>query len=240
MKLIQLNMEGDRHLERVIPFLNKENADVWCLQEIEHLTFERIKTDFGLQGVFAEEIKEKMPDGAIRSFGIAILTSLPILKSAVDYYQKHSDEFLDRKKPSFFERLHHPLISVECEERGKRYTVTTTHFPKSEIGSEVSEHQKRVFKSFSKLLDLFQDIILTGDTNCPRGTELFDALAVRYKDNIPLDVETTLDNTLHRHAPLMYVIDAVFTSKEYNVRTIRLQDKVSDHIAVIAEIERVS
>ncbi|MEA2056412.1 MAG: hypothetical protein U9O78_01685, partial [Patescibacteria group bacterium] len=37
MKLISVNIEGDKHLDKVLPFLKKEQANVICLQEIyEH------------------------------------------------------------------------------------------------------------------------------------------------------------------------------------------------------------
>ena len=34
MKLISLNIEGSKHLERIIPFITKESPDVLCLQEV--------------------------------------------------------------------------------------------------------------------------------------------------------------------------------------------------------------
>jgi exonuclease III len=32
MKLININIEGDKHFDTVIPFLEKEKPDVLCLQ----------------------------------------------------------------------------------------------------------------------------------------------------------------------------------------------------------------
>jgi hypothetical protein len=67
------------------------------------------------------------------------------------------------------------------------------------------------------ILKTKKDFILTGDTNCPRGTELFDSLAKDYKDNIPQDAVTTIDKELHRVGFLPYVIDCMFTTPEYKV-----------------------
>ena len=37
IKLITLNIEGDKHFNSVLPFLQEQNADVVCLQEVFEL-----------------------------------------------------------------------------------------------------------------------------------------------------------------------------------------------------------
>lgn len=231
-------MEGDKHLDLIVPFLKKENADVLSLEEMSEKTFQSLKKEFGMEGFFAP-LFAKSSSGKFPPVGTAIMTRFAILEGKSEYYQKSDKGEINDNDPFFFEQLDHALISATISFEGKEYKIAATHFPKNMPGSEISPYQRKVFKSLLELLDRFSDIILCGDTNCPRGTELFDTLARRYKDNIPQSAVTTLDPTIHNAGFLPYVVDGMFTSPEYQVKNIRLQDGVSDHLAVIAEIERV-
>ena len=67
------------------------------------------------------------------------------------------------------------------------------------------------------------------DTNAPRGTFIFDDLAKNYKDNIPESLSSTLDPILHRAKGIEYVVDCVFSTKNYEVSDVKIHEGVSDH-----------
>ena len=53
------------------------------------------------------------------------------------------------------------------------------------------------------------------------------------------DVKTTIDNQLHRSDDeIMVVVDGFFSQPEYEVDQVRVVPGVSDHMAIIGEVER--
>jgi len=52
LKIISLNIEGRKHLSRVMPFFEREKPDVICLQEIYESDFEKIEKETGMKGIF--------------------------------------------------------------------------------------------------------------------------------------------------------------------------------------------
>lgn len=235
MKLIQINIERDKHLDSVNDLISRENPDVICMQEVFDVDFEKIKSTYGMEGVFdAMCINEGHEQGS------AIFSKNKIINSSIEYYLKPTEELLsDITGETPMSKAHCSLISVEVEFGKQIYNIITTHFPLHSPGSEVSDFQRECFKKMGSILNLKKDFILAGDTNCPRGTELFDTLARKYKDNIPRDTVTTIDANIHRAGFLPYVIDCMFTTPQYTVTNIKLVDGVSDHMAVVAEIQKV-
>lgn len=235
IKLIQLNVEGDKHLDKILPFLKQENPDVICLQEFSETAFNLFKTELSMDGILAPMSRE---EGII--FGAGILTKLPIKVSDYQYYYKPGEELLGGKRhEDDLEWLAFALVRADILSGDDTFTVTTTHFPKNHIGREVSDFQKKLQVDLTKMLNSMPEIIFTGDTNCPRGTEIFDNWATIYKDNIPKEVVTSLDKNLHRAGYLPYMVDALFTTPHYEVVNIKLVDGVSDHLAVVASIKKI-
>ena len=53
MKLISLNIEGDKHLDdKILPFFDKEKPDVLCLQEVFAKDIQKICQRTGLEKYF--------------------------------------------------------------------------------------------------------------------------------------------------------------------------------------------
>jgi exonuclease III len=235
IKLIQLNVEGDKHLDKILPFLRQENPDVICLQEFSETAFNLFKKELSMEGVLAPMSRE---EGVI--FGASILTKLPIQTSDYQYYYKPEEELLGGERyEGDLGWLHCALVRADVVSGDDVFTVTTTHFPKNHVGKEVSDFQRELQVSITKMLNSIPELIFTGDTNCPRGTEIFDNWATIYKDNIPKDAVTSLDKNLHRAGYLPYMVDALFTTPHYEVVDIKLVDGVSDHLAVVASIKKI-
>ena len=57
LKLACINIEGDKHLERVKNFLEKEQAEVICLQEVFEKDIESLKSTLYPYHIFAPMMK---------------------------------------------------------------------------------------------------------------------------------------------------------------------------------------
>ncbi|MEI6478223.1 MAG: endonuclease/exonuclease/phosphatase family protein [bacterium] len=237
MKLISVNVEKSRHLDRVIPFLKEQQADIICLQELCEQDVELFKRELKMEGEF---IAMNAGEQAMQ-WGVGLLSHYPLSGFKSTLYDTFAADYMGEYAPHKKTMTRRPLchlLSARIQQNGVTYSVATTHFTWAPDG-KVTDEQRVNLKSLSVLLDGFPELILCGDFNAVRGTEIFDALATRYTDNIPAEATTTLDGNLHRAGPLPYVVDGMFTSKEYVATSVRVVDGVSDHCAIVAEIERV-
>jgi len=236
-KLITLNIEKNKHLHTVVPFLKKEKPDVLCLQEVYDSDFEKYKEASGLDGVFIPMFKgisrltENTDPNVVQ--GIALLTNFP--NNGI----KATTYFGDENVPRFTTVAEIPrkLVYTTIEVEGEKFNVGIIHFTWTPDG-EANDSQRKNFKELMKVLEQFDELILCGDFNAPRGKEIFKKFEEHLKDNVPLDVDTTLDLDMHRKAPLYYVVDTIFTTPAYKVSNVRVVDGVSDHKAVIGEVDK--
>lgn len=234
MKLLQINIEYDKHLDLVHDFIKRENPDIVCMQEVFENDFNKFTSSFDF---FSTYVPMNILNDKKR--GLAIYSKYPLNNICTEYYYKPTEEVTTLIKTQTQLEEHELLLSAEIEINGSTYNIFTTHFPVNYPGHEVSELQKGRFKAMNSILKTKKGLILTGDTNCPRGTEIFDSLARDYKDNIPEDTMTTIDKKLHRAGFLPYVVDCLFTTPDYIVTNIKLVSGVSDHLGIVAEIEKV-
>lgn len=283
MKLISLNIEGRRHLEeRVIPFLQKERADVVCLQEVFFNDVPLLEESLQAKGYFALAVNVDVglpsfnqPHGML---GQVIVTRHPVRSVQHQYYapsvavddlneylapRLKDDDFSPNSVEIPFEipRLVYPnaswrvLTSLEVDVDGEWYRVATTHF----TWSENAQFTPKQAEDFRQLWNRVEDVgehVLCGDFNSPRGGNLkadkatgtdlsddvvlnvYDMLADRMSDLIPAEITTTLDGSLHRAGQLDFVVDGLFATPTYTAADVRIVDGVSDHKAIVAEIEK--
>jgi endonuclease/exonuclease/phosphatase family metal-dependent hydrolase len=119
---------------------------------------------------------------------------------------------------------------------GKNYNIANTHFTWTHEGMATPfqiEDAKKLINILDTNLDSF---ILMGDTNAPRGRATFDLIADNFKDNIPKEYITSIDQNLHRVKGLIYMIDCLFTKGDIEVKDVKLMDGISDHMVVVGEI----
>lgn len=264
LKLISLNIEKHHHVPIVLKFLKNENADVLCLQEIFEETFELFKKELDMDGVFCHQVVYKTDDGVAHSEGLAIFSHFPITDWQATPYTKVEEgttsEILvkdlpeDNQDKNYINKQHHrKLLVAEIEIGEKKFRFATTHFTWAYYGKFDQENYKFVWnkdestideqaEDATRLLDIIQslkDMVFCADLNAPRGERVFDMFAGKLKDNIPPEYKTSIDEKIHRlGAPLPLMIDSVFTTKEYVVTDVVLKNGVSDHFAVVCEINR--
>lgn len=243
MKLISINIEYDRHLKTVKEFLNKEQADVVCLQEILEEDFYKIKKEFNFTGAFQSwsYVRDRVhPDLRGKKQGIAIFAKNIINFGSVFYVGKEEnllksfDKYISRENY----QKNKAFLWANISFNNTLFKFITTQLPVTQRG-EVTQYQQQVIDSLLIKLDPFSEFVLCGDMNAPRGKESFERLATIYKDNIPLKYKTSIDQNLHRVKNIQFMVDGLFTTPGYKAAKVKLVDGVSDHMAIVANIDKV-
>jgi endonuclease/exonuclease/phosphatase family metal-dependent hydrolase len=243
IRLVCLNVERSKHLERILPFLAAQKPDVVCLQELLERDipyFEEVIGPCRAYGIDGMHPADPPESGAVME-GAGIFSALPILERHVTYYAGSEDHARTRQA----QRMPDDLAVVSCvmQKDGEDFRVLTTHFTWTPDG-QPSEKQRADMKSLLAALDTLGEFVFCGDFNAPRGGEIFAMLASRYKDHIPPEYKTSIDVKLHRagHLPAeemdKKMVDGLFTTSEYAAKDVALHSGVSDHMAITATITK--
>jgi len=246
LKLLTLNIEHDRHLERVAQTIATHSPDIVCLQEV----FEKDCATLAAAGSyqFKYAISTLMPDrtgvqstprgfggGSPRSWGLAVLTRLPVQHQTVAYYA-------DDPRIRIFGSPNDPrrlLIMTELHHEGRTYKIGTTHFTWSMAGATTDE-QRADFARLKQVLLPYPDYVLCGDFNAPRGGEMFSLFTneLGLIDHLPADVTTTIDPQFHYAGALELAVDTIFATPEYRLTDVQVLEGISDHKGILAMVER--
>ncbi len=240
MKLISLNIEGDKHLDRCIPFLRQESADVVCLQEVFEADLDTIRKGLGMRFEFVPilQINDSFNGKSAKGdWGIALFfKELPHTVTHTYYANDTSTKGVLPVWDGRSDDIWKQAVILATFESG--ITIATTHFAWSPKGTS-TEYQRAYMKDLINVLSSERDVVLCGDLNAPRGRATWQMLADIYTDNIPPDVTTTLDQNLHEVSGLQYVVDAMFTGGHCVATDVQVIDGVSDHMAIVARIDVV-
>ncbi len=230
LKIISLNIEMDRHIDRIIAFFEAQQPDVILLQEVLDKNKVRLEQATGMTGFYTAQ-NILCSDKGESPIGLLTLTKLPVAQHYSVFYKGNNAQLapMSTLEPGKMARA---IAVTEVIKDAQRYCLVNTHFTWSP-NAQPSEEQHQDLKVLLQALSKIPEFILCGDFNAPRGTAIFDSLASKYKDNIPPYVTTTIDKNFHRRGDLGIVIDGVFTTPKYNVEDISVVDNVSDHCAVI-------
>jgi endonuclease/exonuclease/phosphatase family metal-dependent hydrolase len=242
LKLISLNIERSKHLDRIIPFLREQKADVVCLQELLERDIPRLEEIIGpcrVYGIGGYHPADAPEIGDLVG-GHGIFTALPIGATGVAYYAGSLERARSRQSNAVLDDI--AVTSCDIEKDEAVFRVATTHFTWTPDGS-ASDKQRRDMKELLRVLGGMGQFVLTGDFNAPRFRngqpgEIFGKLAETYKDNIPPEYTTSIDGTLHRAGQLPYMVDGLFSTSGYTVSDVTLVDGLSDHMAVVATISK--
>lgn len=247
LKLISLNVERSKHLDRVCAFLAEERPDVLCLQEVLERDVPALEQASGPCQIYRPSTRIEY-EGAVVAIGEAIFSPLPVKDSAVRYYW--GDETLrdlDTQTPETRRATESRAVSfVTVEKDGIPFRIATTHFLPTPHG-DANAYQRQDVAALLAELKSLGELVLTGDFNAPRGRDIFTTLANAYRDNIPAQYETSIDVSLHRcrddaqaAAELSRVmVDGLFTTPAFEASEVRLVFGVSDHAAVVGSIRRL-
>jgi endonuclease/exonuclease/phosphatase family metal-dependent hydrolase len=237
LNIVSLNIESDRHFDRIIPFLNQQKAEVVLLQEVLEKDIAYLEEALGMKSVFApilhwgsNELNYKL--------GMATFSNLPIVSQFVDYYRGHHDN-LPLLTPGEAGKVPRAVLTTNISKGDELFCLANTHFTWTPDGKP-NEYQYEDIENLLLCLQKIPNFILCGDFNAPRGTHIFNILASKYKDNIPAHITTTLDQNLHKAKGLQLVVDGLFTTPAYEVESIEVVDNVSDHCAIVAKVQKIN
>lgn len=229
IKFLHLNIEGRKHIEPITKFLESNEIEVCCFQEIDEETTKLFCNKFGFQCVYVDMGLVKSLN---RTQGIAILSKLPIVST--------EEKFLIRIPSDYqYGYENFKVLMATIEKSGESYKIITVHLPVHRPGHIISPFQLETYAELKKVLDDIDSFLLTGDFNAPRGTVIFDELAKKYKDNMPMDLTSSLDPILHKAAPLEYVVDGIFTTSSYMVSDVKIHNGISDHKGVSGILSKI-
>lgn len=239
LKLLSLNIEANRHLDRVCAAIEKYLPDVVCLQEALEEDCAQLAATGGYSVKFALSTRKLMttrhgPAGP-RDWGLAVLTRIPVRNQTVIGYSADPQIRIYRESND----PRRKLLITELEHEGNPYRIATTHFTWSPDGRATAE-QHTDFEQLKPLLAEYGHYVLCGDLNAPRGRPIFarfvDELGLL--DHVPTDVSTTIDPVLHRAGALQLVVDAMLSTPHYCVSDVQVLDGLSDHKGIMATVER--
>jgi len=253
LRFTTLNIERSKHWDTVLPFLERTQADVLCLQEIFEYELHRLHT-LGYHTHFAhvstypyDDIDESRPSRQ----GVALCTRAELLWcDTYAYHQASNPEQFEREIETPEEKRLKATqqIVVGCiNHEGAEYVLSTTHFPVTKNGLS-NEYQRQDMTSLLEYVSRFPSLILAGDFNIPRGVnELYERLVERYTDHIPEGITGSLDVDIHRAGQIPevreriagYMVDYIFSTPDYKVKNVQQHFGISDHTAFTAEIEKV-
>ena len=245
MKLISLNIEGSKHLERIIPFITKESPDVLCLQEVFkadlHL-FEKLGYTCHFLPLTIFMINENPQE-----HGVALCSKTRITDVKSIYYLDFETVLPLHDPKDIPHTVHYGLIHGNIMYGEDTFLCATTHFTWTAHGSNPSEDQKQSLTNLFKYTENLGPHLLCGDFNIPRNESvLYTKLAEHYDDNIPPHYTSSLDKDLHYLGKdpekdfifSSFMVDYVFTQAPYKATDVRLEFGLSDHAGVVATISK--
>lgn len=261
IKIISLNIERDKHVSEVLRFIEAEKPEVVCLQEVLAGTFELLKKELGMYGIFDEQATFREGDQTYIQ-GVAILSRSPItdekkIQYTEDVPNKEDYQFSldhrpenDKDKGDVNKQYSRKLLVAKILKENKEFQIVTTHFTWGYYGY-VDKERKEFVWNLDELtinqqvadaerllaeLNNLGELIFCVDSNAPRGYKVFDLFAEKLKDNIPQEYTTSIDGDIHRAGPLPLMVDGIFTTPKHNAKNVVLKKGISDHLAVVCEI----
>ncbi|MFM2423629.1 MAG: hypothetical protein RLZZ70_14 [Candidatus Parcubacteria bacterium] len=243
--VVSLNIEGNRHYERVLPFIDSVAPDVICLMEAPSSVLVHL-ANRGYFTIFAPMcIENPVAPGDV--LGLVLATKAPHTATTT-YYTSHHGRIVPHDKHNAHSKSY-PLITATITHQDDTYTIATAHLYDTYNGQESPEQTASVDSLLGALAKL-PPHILCGDFNMPRGYNTnYDRFCTQYVDTVPASYTSSLDRQIHRagnrtdlNAPIfdVYMVDYVFTQAPYQASDVRLEFGVSDHAAVVATLSKTS
>jgi endonuclease/exonuclease/phosphatase family metal-dependent hydrolase len=240
IKILQLNVWGGKLGKQIVDLLNREKADVACLQEpIEFpgglsILFEdldEIKQKTGYQYCFFNpQFGYKFMNREARS-GMAILSNLPFIETNAIFTRLEYVSNFDILDMDYNVRS---LQHVVVEKEGKRVHILNHHghhVPDHKNGNEETNRQCKMIVDYIQKLN--GSVVLCGDFNLSPNSESLEQI------NKVLVNHVNHHEILTTRTPLTHkteVCDYIFTSSDIEVKNFQVLDDIaSDHKAITIE-----
>ena len=224
MRIVSVNIEGSRHLERVAALLDELEPDVVCVQELFKRD-QKLITERYTHCAFASMTLQERDGHPYEEVGLGFASNEAFEPISHRYGGPQTLTTYIRSDET---RLQRWLLGGVVDGT----TIMTTHMMVTPDAS-IMPFQFKDAEAIIGFLEEHHRIIFCGDLNTPRTGPIFERFASVLIDTIPGEVTTTLDQQLHRSAPIHLVVDGAFV-RGIEART-SLRFGVSDHAALIIE-----
>jgi endonuclease/exonuclease/phosphatase family metal-dependent hydrolase len=244
LNLVTANIEGDLHLDLVKPFLDRENPDVVCLQEIfEQDVSGLVGNKF--QSAFLPMCLKFNREGKPSPWGVAIASRLQVVSTHQNYYRRPVDRIITYDHRNKRDSLSYGFVGIRLDVDGLPINIITTHFTWTPDGLADADQDEDMANMLA-LLAREPPHILCGDFNVPRRqNRLYGTLTERYTDHVPQEIASSIYVPFHygRHKPggaeklSTLMVDYIFsTPGTCRVEAVALHGGISDHCAITAKV----
>ncbi len=237
-KVVNKNYDGEENAKAFADFINKQNPDIICLQELTDTYENRLKT-FMPNYHFTGENRFNNKSIWYSHFGEknAIITNLKIIKTKTYSLSKNINKIGKRSLLSIFPRI--ATVTTITKEK-RKFTVINTHL--DHLTNTGRKTQLIYLKQIIELNNNYP-IILTGDFNLNKDNKLFQKF-VKYMQKRNCKLVPINENTFKPPVnpfKLSYnckTPDHIFISKEFIIESVNVIDNnLSDHKLIKIKIK---
>ena len=251
VKIVQVNIYKGRYLDALVDFLVSERPDFVTMQEVttnafnlyEDKTvsmFDLLCRRLKMHGVFNGDLKLKGDETSV--FGNAVFSKYPIVgKNILELktFRPVTIEELDGVRGNIREKIDRHLLDARIDFWGRTLHVLSWHGAWTAPPQDNDETYRQAQTVFEYLKNIDFKFILGGDLNAVRESktvQLISSISNNFMNNSK--IHGTLNLSVHKIAPMGYLIDYIFASKGTKLNKLSVpQITVSDHLPVIAEVE---
>lgn len=238
MRVASINVEAHKHLELVRQFLAEHKPEIVFLQEVfaqDMNFFAGDQYSFQYHSPNCEVVeKNRYGIEPLGLWGIGVLAQEPVESYQALTYKGEPNQiphFVDGEPNS----TNRTVQVVKLKQGGEQYAFANTHFTWTPNGNPSPEQERDIEALLAVLRPLNPDL-LVGDFNAPRGKATFARITEEFTDNIPPEVTTTIDGSMHYAGNLQLVVDGIFSKPTIEVKNVQVLTGVSDHCALLFDI----
>lgn len=241
-----------KYLEDLVNFLNHEKPDIITMEEVstnkfnlcEDQTislFDTICKETGLRGVY--EPAAVLMNNSSSTLGNAVISRFDTVEKKIIVLKKFrpitKEEYENPKFAHLFPKEEKHLLDLCLSIEGKNVHIISWHgaWVMNATDSFESIRQAKIVASHLKIIK--EPFILGGDLNVGPGTNTVEIIN-KVANNLMTDsgIIQTTHPTVHKISPKGFLIDYIFTSGHFRVKSLKVQEVVvSDHLPVICELE---
>lgn len=251
IKLLQLNIQAGRELNKIIEYVQKEQFDILQFQEVAGGKFSEPLSDnvkelldrLGFSGENAPLVL--LPQDKSSYFGNATFykNSLSLDTKKIEWLYLKTSDSEDALSQENVKVLPRNVLAVRFIFNEKPLWFINTHLAWGPTPKDEPYKVEQGEKLYKFLASLNEPFVLSGDFNVTPDSQvvsMVEKLAVNHTTKE--GITNTLNPRLHRAKILFpegFAVDYVFTTKEVTVNEVKLVDSpdLSDHLGISLTIE---
>lgn len=243
MKLIQLNIWGGKLGRQIIDFLQAEQPDIVCMQEVNDLegragykffaTLDEIKAGSDLDNAFMSPAYASRYMERELEYGNAIASKFPISSSRTVFTNGQYKRNFDITKDDGNIRN---LQVVELDTAGTKLNLLNHHGYHIKGSKAGDDNTIKAMQTIAQTIDsLHGPVILCGDFNLAPDSQSINIINQKLTN---LSIANKLRSTYNQFGTSDTVCDYIFVNNLVKVRSFKMSDEaVSDHKALILDFD---